>query len=162
MLFCRFWNRQKRKSPTAAVLWPPLVTWSPSKLRNECGCWGRGAGGQCHSCFCFRLLHRTDRPSFVLPIQKIYSLLHDGSKQFGCFVHRDKLMTSPWKPQVFCTHFAASLCHTWLFNQEKCNNTATYAQECLVWSCAHFVFLFHIFVHLFSAHSLAVDEYWWL
>lgn len=40
--------------------------------------------------------------------------------------------------RCFALHFAASLCHIWLFNQEKPNNTATYAQECLVWSCAQF------------------------
>lgn len=42
--------------------------------------------------FCFRLLHLKDWLSFVLPILKRYSLLHDESKIFCCFVHRGKLI----------------------------------------------------------------------
>lgn len=55
-----------------------------------------GEGGWSVSllCFCFHRLHQKDWPSFVLPILKIYSLLHDESKRFSCFVHRGKLMTS--------------------------------------------------------------------
>lgn len=88
--------------------------------------------------FCFRLLHLKDWLSFRLPILKRYPLLHDESKIFCCFVHRGKLICHHENLRCFALHFAASLCHIWLFNQEKCNNTANYAQECLVWSCAQF------------------------
>lgn len=87
--FYRFWNQLRRRSPTAAVPWLPLVTWSPSKLRNE---WRGTNSRSLTPLFCFRLLHLKDRLSFVLPILKRYSLLHDESKIFYCFVHRGKLI----------------------------------------------------------------------
>lgn len=145
---CRFWNQLRRKSPTAAVLWLHHVTWSPSKPRNERPCWG-SKGQSFTPLFCFRLLHLKGFLSFMLPILKRYPLLPDESKIFCCFVHRGKLICHHENLRCFALHFAASLCHIWLFNQEKCNNTATYAQECLVWSCAQFSSLFHV---LFICH----------
>lgn len=145
--FCRFWNQPRRRSPTAAVLSPPLATWSPSKPRNESG----ASSGRFTPLFCFRLLHMKDCFSFMLPILKRYSLLLDENKIICCFVHRGKLICHHENLRCFALHFAASLCHIWLFNQEKCNNTATYAQECLVWSCAQFFnFFFQRLIHLSS------------
>lgn len=106
--------------------------------------------------FCFRLLHLKGWLSFMLPILKRYPLLLDESKIFCCFVHRGKLICHHEILRCFALHFAASLCHIWLFNQEKCNNTATYAQECLVWSCAHFFQFISCVIHLSSFSSLSI------
>lgn len=106
--------------------------------------------------FCFRLSHLKDWLFFMLPILKRYPLLPDESKIFCCFVHRGKLICHHENLRCFALHFAASLCHIWLFNQEKCNNTATYAQECLVWSCAQFFQFLSCVIHLSSFFSLSI------
>lgn len=155
-LSCRFWNPQKRRSLTAAVLWLHLVTWSPSRLRNECGCWRRGAHSH-SSVSAFVCTRRVGRPSCCQYWKYIHSYTMKANDLAGLSTgvnwwrHRENLRCFALILQlVFATHDCSI---------RKCNNMATYAQECLVWSCALFVFLFHIFI----CFPLTVhNEYWWL
>lgn len=127
----RFWNQLRRRSPTAAVLWLPPATWSPSKPRNEGVARLRLLCSALFFCVWGIILHAADTEKISTPTrwkQNIFVVLSTGVNWYVT------MKTSG----VLHSHFAASLCHIWLFDQEKCNNTATYAQECLVWSCAQF------------------------
>lgn len=137
------WEEEAQRQPSGD---------SPSQHGHQTSQEMRGGGGlQCQESHSTVLLSSSAFEGLaMLPILKRYPLLPDESKIFCCFVHRGKLICHHENLRCFALHFAASLCHIWLFNQEKCNNTATYAQECLVWSCAQFFQFLSCLIHLSS------------
>jgi len=81
--FCRFWNQLRRRSPTAAVPWLPLATWSPSKPRNESG----GGHRQLESRSSFLLLFSAYEGLVICPsCCQYWKDVHSYSMKAKCFV----------------------------------------------------------------------------
>lgn len=128
---------EKKKPNGSRPVTPPrnMVTKQAKK-------WGDGwetNGQRLTPLVCFRPLHLKDSLFFILQYWKNIHSYSMKAKYFIVLFTGVNWYVTVKNLRCFALHFAASLCHIWLFNQEKPNNTATYAQECLVWSCAQFL-----------------------
>lgn len=83
-------------------------------------------------------------------ILKKYPLLLDESKIFNCCVHRGQLIRHHENLRCFALHFAASLCHIRLLNQEKPNNNTTKQHNylCTGMPCLKLCTIFPVFFHV--------------